>query len=86
MALTLLLGEFPFFSPSFGLMRVGVPLAVVLLYVALSRWLADPSEEGLAARLPSVPRVLLRLAGPWVLFLGALALFFSLSPQPVFQG
>lgn len=146
-ALTLLLGEFPLFSPGFGLMLVGVPLAVVLLYVVLSRWLAAPEWEDLAAGLPwvlwgwlpiplamlvlepwalitvtnwsmpssydyvphpilrvtlglylfvtalalaagrpSVPRVLLRLVGPWVIFLGALVLFFSLSPKPVFLG
>jgi hypothetical protein len=40
----------------------------------------------LATGRPTVLRVLLRLAGPWVIFLGALILFFSLSPQPVFQG
>lgn len=40
----------------------------------------------LATGRPTRPRVLLRLAGPWALFLGALVLFFNLSPRPVFQG
>lgn len=91
-ALTLLLGEFPLFSPSFGLMLVGVPLAVVLLYVALSRWLAAPSQEDLAAGLPwvlwgwlGIPLAVL-VFEPWVQILGALVLFFSLSQEPVFQG
>jgi hypothetical protein len=146
-ALTLALGELPLFSPGFGLVLVGLPVGLVLLYLALSWWLAAPSREDLAAGLPwvlwgwlpiplamlvlkpwvlitivnwsmpssyeyapnplfaftlclylfvtalalatgrpTVPRVLLRLAGPWVIFLGALVLRFSLSPRPVFLG
>lgn len=140
-------GEFPFFSSGFGLWVMGAPLGVVLLYVVLSRWLAAPSREHLAAGLPwvlwlwlgiplvalvfepwvelsvsnwsmpssyeyapnplvevtlslylfvtalalatgrpSVPRVLLRLAGPWAVFLGALVLRYAFTPRPVFQG
>ena len=76
----------PFFSAAFGPLLLGLPVGLLLLHVALSRWLAAPSQEHLATGRPSVPRVLLRLAGPWALFLGALVLFFSLSPRPVFQG
>lgn len=40
----------------------------------------------LATGRPTLPRALLRLTGPWVLFLGALVLRFSTSPRPIFQG
>jgi hypothetical protein len=40
----------------------------------------------LATGRPTVPRVLLRLAGPWAVFLGALVLRYAFSSRPVFLG